>query len=150
MLRGSCLCGGVRFEIAKATGPFELCHCTRCRKATGSAFAACLGVLAADYRLLGGAELIVSWDAPLLRAPPAYRSSFCRCCGSPVPDPDAEWFEIPAGLLEDDPQRRPDRHIYVEHRAPWFESTDALPRLTEPELAAWRRRHGRRPKGGGP
>lgn len=149
MLRGSCLCGGVRFEVAKAVGPFELCHCSRCRKASGSAFTACLGVLAADYRLLAGAELIQSWDAPILRAPPAYRSSFCRRCGSPVPNPDpaADWFEIPAGVLEDDPELRPDRHIFVELRAPWFELTDALPRLTAPELGAWRAQHGRRPKG---
>jgi hypothetical protein len=149
MLRGSCLCGGVRFEVAKTVGPFELCHCTRCRKATGSAFAACVGVLAADYRLLAGAELIQSFDAPILRASPAYRSSFCRRCGSPVPSPDpsADWFEIPAGSLEGEPGLRPDKHIFVEHRAPWFESTDALPNLTARELADWRARHGRRPKG---
>jgi hypothetical protein len=150
MLHGSCLCGGVRFEVEKATSPFELCHCSRCRKTSGSAFTACVGVRAADYRLLAGAELITSYDAPMLRAPPAYRSSFCRRCGSPVPNPDpaADWFEIPAGLLEDDPGVRPDRHIFVELRAPWFESVDALPRLTAPELAEWRRRHGRWPTGG--
>ena len=148
MLRGSCLCGGVRFEIAKAVGPFELCHCKRCRKASGSAFAACLGAEAADYRLLAGGDLIQSYDAPILRAPPAYRSSFCRRCGSPVPNPPlgADWFEIPAGLLEGDPGLAPDKHIYVEHRAPWFEIADALPRFTEAELALWRRQHGRRPR----
>jgi hypothetical protein len=47
VIRGSGLCGGVRFEIAKAVGPFELCHCNRCRKASGSAFTAFLGVEAA-------------------------------------------------------------------------------------------------------
>jgi RimJ/RimL family protein N-acetyltransferase len=148
MLKGSCLCGGVRFEIAKAVGPFELCHCNRCRKSSGSAFAAFFGVEAADYRLLAGAELIVSYDAPILRAPPAYRISFCRRCGSPVsnPDPQADWFEIPAGLLEGDPEVRPDKHIFVEHRAPWFEIADELPRLREAELAVWRRQHGRRPQ----
>ena len=148
MIRGACLCGGVRFEIAKAVGPFELCHCNRCRKSSGSAFAASLGVEAADYRLLAGAELIVSYDAPILRAPPAYRSSFCRRCGSPVPNPDpqADWFEIAAGLLEGDLEVRPDKHIFVEHRAPWFEITDELPRLREAELALWRRQHGRWPQ----
>ena len=40
MIKGSCLCGGVKFEIRGSKGPFELCHCNRCRKATGSAFAA--------------------------------------------------------------------------------------------------------------
>jgi len=147
MIRGSCLCGGVRFEIARAVGPFELCHCSRCRKASGSAFAACVGVEAADYRLLAGAELIQSYDAPILRAPPAYRSSFCRRCGSPVPNPppDANWFEIPAGLLEDDPELAPDKHIFVEHCPPWFEIAGPLPRFTELELGRWRRQHGRRP-----
>ena len=42
MIRGSCLCGGVKFEVRGSKGPFELCHCNRCRKATGSAFAAAL------------------------------------------------------------------------------------------------------------
>ena len=146
MLRGSCLCGGVRFEIAKAVGPFELCHCNRCRKSSGGAFAAFLGVEASDYRLLAGADLVGSYDAPILRAPPAYRSSFCRRCGSPVPnpDPDADWFEIPAGLLESDPQLAPDKHIFVELKAKWFEITGAVPRFTAAELAAWRRQHGRR------
>jgi hypothetical protein len=149
MLQGSCLCGGVRFAIAKAVGPFELCHCSRCRKSSGSAFAAFLGALAADYRLLAGADLIESWDAPILRAPPAYRSSFCRRCGSPVPNPapDTDWFEFPAGLLDGDPQLTPDKHIFVELRAPWFEITDTLPRFTAAELSAWRRQHGRRARG---
>lgn len=147
MIQGSCLCGGVRFEIAKAVGPFELCHCKRCRKTSGSAFASCVGVEAADYRLLAGAELIQSYDAPILHAPPAYRVAFCRRCGAPVPDPPpgAGWFEVPAGLLEGDPGIAPDKHIYVEHRAPWFEIADVLPRFTERELAVWRRQHGRRP-----
>lgn len=140
MIRGGCLCGGMRFEIARAVGPFELCHCTRCRRASGSAFAAMLGVRTADFRWLRGAELVERYEAPVREAPPAYRTSFCRRCGSPAPDPppgDA-WFEIPAGLLDDDPGRRPDRHIYVEHGAPWFEIADALPRFTKAEIRSLR------------
>src|SRR5215813_12303089 len=101
MIAGSCLCGGVRFEIAAAVGPFELCHCRRCRKASGSAFAAMLGVRTRDFRLVGGRDSIGVYEAPLLDAPPPYRKAFCRRCGSPVPEPEpaGEWFEIPAGLL---------------------------------------------------
>ncbi|MCZ6459403.1 MAG: aldehyde-activating protein, partial [Gammaproteobacteria bacterium] len=39
MYKGQCLCGAVAFEVEEIIGPFELCHCTRCRKSTGSAFA---------------------------------------------------------------------------------------------------------------
>ena len=98
MIRGGCLCGGVRFEVAEAVGPFELCHCNRCRKASGSAFTALLGVRTRDYRLLAGQELIARYDAPIVESPPAYRVSFCRRCGSPVPDPPegAAWFGVSA------------------------------------------------------
>ena len=57
-MQGARLCGGVRFEIDRVAGPFELCHCGRCRETSGSAFVAGLGVRANDYRLLAGAELI--------------------------------------------------------------------------------------------
>lgn len=140
MIEGGCLCGGVRYRIARAVGPFELCHCSRCRRVSGTAFFAGLGVRAEDFELLQGRELIRSYQAPILERPPAYRTSFCSRCGSPVPDPPpgAEWFEIPAGTLEGDPELRPDQHIFVELQAPWFEITDGLPRLTKRELVAFR------------
>jgi len=141
-IRGSCLCGGVSFEIARAVGPFELCHCTRCRKASGSAFVAGLGVRTEDFRLLAGAELIQRYEAPVREAPPPYRTSFCSRCGSPVPDPPAgaSWFEVPAGTLDQDPRVRPDRHIFVECKSPWYAISDALPQLDQRALLELRRR----------
>ena len=133
MIRGGCLCGGVEFEIDRAVGPFELCHCLRCRKASGSAFAAALGVRADDFRLISGADLIRTFEAPLREHPPAYRVAFCSQCGSPVPSPapGATWFEIPAGLLDDDPILRPDKHIFVDCKSAWFSITDSLPLFTK-------------------
>jgi hypothetical protein len=142
MIQGSCLCGGVRFEIDRAVGPFELCHCSRCRKACGSAFAAGLAVRTEDFRLLAGRELIQTWEAPIRERPPAYRTAFCRQCGSPVADPPAgaDWFEIAAGLLDGDPGLRPDKHIFVERKSEWFAIADALPQLTKEQLVAQRKR----------
>jgi hypothetical protein len=135
----------VRFEVDRVVGPFELCHCNRCRKVSGSAFSAMVGVNADDFRLLSGVDLIREFEAPILRAPPAYRVPFCSRCGSPVPSPrpGEAWFEIPAGLLEGDPQYRPDRHILIEWAAPWHEITDDLPQLDGPALVRLRR--GNRP-----
>ncbi|HKM99318.1 MAG TPA: GFA family protein [Candidatus Binataceae bacterium] len=142
MIKGSCLCAAVRFEIERAAGPFELCHCHRCRKASGSAFVAGLGVRRDDFRLLAGKDLIASYDAPIVREPPPYRVFFCSRCGSPVPDPApaSEWFEIPAGLLDDDPQIKPDKHIFVELNPLWFEISDDLPQYDAIALAALRAR----------
>ena len=142
MIHGRCLCGGVQFAIDRAVGPFELCHCSRCRKASGSAFVAGLGVRLEDFRLLAGAKLIRTYEAPIHERPPPYRVAFCSRCGSPVPDPpaDATWLEIPAGLLDDDSELRPDRHIFVECSSPWFTISDLLPQLTKTQLSELRKR----------
>src|SRR5208282_1502539 len=143
MIHGSCLCCRIRFEFTKPAGPFELCHCRRCRKVTGSAFFSGLYVRVEDFRLLEGKELIATYEAPILREPPAYRASFCSRCGSPVPNPDqvpqrsrgrSGLLEIPAGLLDDDPGLNPDKHIFIELKSPWFEITDGLPQYDLPGL----------------
>src|SRR5262249_22685743 len=90
IISGNCLCGAVRFEVDRLAGPFELCHCSRCRKVSGSAFAAGIYVNREDLRFTKGLESIKTYEAPILRAPPPYRSSFCAECGSSLPDPSAE------------------------------------------------------------
>ena len=100
VIRGSCLCGSVEFAIERVVGPFELCHCPRCRKASGSAFVAAVGVQAAGFRLLAGADLIRTYEAPIRERPPAYRVAFCVRCGSPVPDPPKDAVIIIDGFDE--------------------------------------------------
>jgi len=136
MINGSCLCGGVRFEIDKAVGPFEICHCNRCRKASGSTGMPAVGVRTADYRMTAGHELVTTFAAPVLYEPPAYHTTFCSRCGSPVPapEPEGEWFEIAAGLLDDDPGIRPDKHIFVEFVPAWDRITDDLPQYEIADL----------------
>lgn len=142
MIKGSCLCGGVTFEFDRFAGPFELCHCTRCRKVSGAAFMAGVAAPRSAFRLLTGRELIKTYDAPILKEPPAYRSCFCVRCGSPVPDPSAQgsFIEIAAGTLDDDPGVNPDKHIFVEKKAAWHEIADALPQLDEAALREYRAR----------
>ena len=135
-IRGSCLCGNVRFEIDQAIGPFELCHCRRCRKMSGAAALPAVGVNVEDYTFLSGREFVTTYAAPILHQPPAYHSMFCSNCGSPVPPPDpaGDWIEIAAGLFDDDVGLKPDKHIFVEHVPDWDEIEDSLPRYTRREL----------------
>ena len=139
-ITGSCLCGGVRFEIDRAVGPAEICHCNRCRKVSGSANLVAVGVHRDDYHFLTGEELVRSYEAPVLNEPPAYVSRFCARCGSqvPPPAPDEDWFEICAGLFDDDFGLRPDKHIFVEFTPEWDEAEDSLPRFTYRELVRQR------------
>lgn len=141
-ISGSCLCGGVQFEIDKAVGPVEICHCNRCRKVSGSASLVAVGVRKKDYRFLAGEELITIYEAPILNDPPPYSSMFCSRCGSQVPpsSPDDDWFEICAGLFDGDIGVRPDKHIFIEFAPAWDDIADPLPKLTVRDLV--RMRHG--------
>jgi hypothetical protein len=99
-----------------------------------------LWALREDLRLLQGEELIRRYEAPLRDKPPPYRTSFCGRCGSPVPDPKSEalWLEMHAGILDDDPGIRPERHILVEAKSSWFTISDALPQLDRAAIDALR------------
>jgi hypothetical protein len=129
MLRGSCLCGGVRYEI---TGPLSgalNCHCSMCRKAHGAAFRSRARVRAADFRWVQGEDLVSYYESS-----PGNRRGFCRVCGSPLLsrfDRDPSFYGLPLGALDDDPGVTPKLHVFVAHKAPWFEITDALPQFSE-------------------
>jgi RimJ/RimL family protein N-acetyltransferase len=130
---GTCLCGAVQFEIAGRVTPVQYCHATRCRKASGSAFAAELAAKAADLRWIRGEDLVTAYEAPLLREPPPYRHAFCRRCGSPLPVAleGTDFVVLHAGVLDGDPETRALRHIFVGQNPSWHAITDDLPRFEE-------------------
>ncbi|MDX2168023.1 MAG: GFA family protein [Deltaproteobacteria bacterium] len=124
MHRASCLCGGVTWQL---DGPLQLmshCHCSRCRKTHGTAFATYVAGAASGFRL-DGAEHVGRWESS-----PGFSRNFCRRCGSVVPGAasDGQIF-APAGNFLDDPAVRPLAHIFVASKAPWYEIHDALPRF---------------------
>lgn len=126
MLRGSCLCGGVRYEIRGKLGPMGHCHCRTCRKAHGAAFGTHAGVRPERFRWVAGEELVARYES----SPGRFRR-FCRVCGSTLSG-HGEGEEIGAvaiGTLDDDPGARPLAHIMVASRAPWYAIEDALPRF---------------------
>jgi hypothetical protein len=128
MVKGSCLCGGVHYQIDGEIGPMAHCYCSMCRKQHGAAFGTYVGVKAADFRWVKGEELVASYQSS-----PGGQRGFCRTCGSnlPVLEPGAEEFFIPAGTLDDDPGVRPAVHIFVASKAPWVEIDDELPQFDE-------------------
>jgi ADP-ribosyl-[dinitrogen reductase] hydrolase len=133
MIRGSCLCGAVAFEIDGRVTPIQLCHARRCQKFTGSAFSPELAARAERFRWLRGEDQLAQYEAPLLREPPPLRRSFCRACGSPMPafQPETGFVILLAGVLDDDPGVRPFRHIFTSHAPAWDAVPDELPGLPE-------------------
>ena len=123
MIRGSCACGGVRFEI-EAVRSLTHCHCVNCRKLTGASFATYAHVEKAKFRWLRGQRGLRRYES----APGSFRA-FCPTCGSLVPGqaPYLETVSVPAGLLDDDPGVKPRLHVFTSSKAPWCEITDGLP-----------------------
>ena len=127
MLKGSCLCGGIRYEIDAELGPITNCHCGQCRKASGAAFASNASVPAKKFRFISGAELLKEWESS-----PGRRRCFCGRCGSPILKRNAdqpETVRLRLGTLDTDPRTKPYRHIYVGSKAPWVDITDSLPQV---------------------
>ena len=74
-------------------------------------------------------RLVTTYEAPVRMRPPGYRRTFCGVCCGPLPIVDRGVIRIPAGTLDDDPALRPQRHIFVDFKAAWFDITDGLPRF---------------------
>lgn len=125
MLNGSCLCGRVRYEVAGELSDVEYCHCSQCRKSSGSAFAVNGAVSSAEFRFVVGAASVTEYES----SPGVFRC-FCRHCGSPLIKRMArrpETVGLRLGTLDTDPGARPERHIHVASKAPWVEIADDLP-----------------------
>jgi len=128
-VKGSCLCGGIRYEVDGALGTVVNCHCSICRKATGAAFRTRAAVAVSAFRWLSGEDLVSRYDSS-----PVETRTFCRVCGSTLPTffrdrPDE--LGLPLGTLDGDPGVRPSAHVWVGSKAPWWEITDALPQHAE-------------------
>ena len=133
MIRGSCLCGDVRFEISGLLKGASHCHCSMCRKAHGAAFGTYAAAKAADFRFVCGEDRITRYlsSAGIVR-------TFCARCGSTlqfVSEKNPGKVEVALGTLDDDPGIHVLRHIFVASKAPWFEITDGLPQHAESRKA---------------
>lgn len=115
-LRGSCLCGGVAYEIDGAYSDVGQCHCPKCRKVSGSSANAIVLTASGSLRWVRGSEQVARYEMP-----DGWTSTFCRVCGCPMPmlGADGKLYWVPAGSLDDDPGLAVVQHIYVGQKAGW-------------------------------
>ena len=126
-LSGSCLCGSVRYTITGNANHFWHCHCSRCRKATGTGHASNILVKPETAEWTAGEELLSSYKVPDAKF---FSTTFCSVCGSLMPRvaPDLRIAVVPAGSLDTDPGMLPEGRIYQDSRAAWSCDDGELPR----------------------
>jgi hypothetical protein len=124
-LKGSCLCGSVRYSVSTNLDSFYFCHCAQCRKVTGSAFAANILAQPADVEWLCEPTLVRRFDHPSR----AFTKVFCTICGSGLPflNKDKTALYIPAGSLDETPPIKPAENIFWADRADWYEAGVSSP-----------------------
>jgi len=123
---GSCFCNEVSYEIKGNMGIFQYCHCSRCRKFTGSAHAANLFVAPADFGWLSGEASVGKYDPPETKY---FATAFCNICGSSLPwlSKSGQAMIIPAGSLDTDPGIKPSHNIFCGSRPAWYTAASSLP-----------------------
>ncbi len=128
--KGSCLCGRVQYQITGHMGIFQYCHCSRCRKFTGSAHAASLFVSPEHFSWLEGEEQVGRFEPADTRH---FATGFCKNCGSSLPwlAKSGRTVVIPAGTLDTAIDIKPLQNIFWESKAAWYEEVGDLPKYAE-------------------
>jgi hypothetical protein len=122
---GSCLCGAVRFEVTGKFDGFFLCHCSRCRKGTGSAHASNLFSADGALEFLSGAEKVKTFHVAGTR----HIRAFCAECGSAAPRLHSMGLVVPAGSLDTPLDTKPTAHICMASKADWDERLEEAPKF---------------------
>ena len=122
---GSCLCTAVTFEITGELSGFFLCHCSRCRKVTGSAHGANLFSQTAQLKWASGKDRVKTFRLPDTR----FARSFCETCGSSLPTVGDGRIVIPAGSLDVNVDIRPTAHIFTASKANWEHDFESVTRF---------------------
>ncbi|AFL49776.1 hypothetical protein ABIE78_004445 [Sinorhizobium fredii] len=123
MLAGRCLCGAVHYAVTDAFRYAANCHCTDCRRTTGSAFKPFAGIEREQFAVTEGADQLRFYGDDNAH------DARCGQCASFLYSVvrDGAYVHVALGSLADEPTIRPSEHIFVGSKAPWFTITDDLP-----------------------
>lgn len=131
-MKGTCLCGSVKYVSNAEPVMTAVCHCKNCQKQTGTAFSVIIGVPEDSISFEGGENLREYLDTGETGGSVWRR--FCRNCGSPilsiVESVPGVGF-IKAGTLEDRSWLEPTLHIWCDTAQPWVKipgDVDKTPR----------------------
>jgi hypothetical protein len=132
-VKGECLCGKVRYEVAGPLFNADHCHCSMCRRQHGAAFATYADFNPGDFKWTSGADLVK-----------VYTTSqgggwcFCNDCGSTLAGTDkGRICSITLCTVAGDPGVKPGSHIFVSSRAQWHDICDDLPQFEERPPSTW-------------
>ncbi len=123
-IRGACSCGAVHFELRPPSRFCAHCHCQNCRRAHGAAFVTFIGFKKEQVTIEGQDNLTH------FRSDTAAIRSFCKHCGSTLFYSSSRWpdeWHVACANVSGKLDREPSAHVYVDHKAEWWQIDDRLP-----------------------
>jgi hypothetical protein len=129
VLEGACLCGSVSYRVSGEAQRFLHCHCSRCRRASGTGHASNV-IVEGAVEWVTGADLLKRYKVPEAER---FANVFCGNCGAPLPRAvkGMDRVVIPAGSLLSDPGIAPLARIFWDSRTDWSCSEETLPVYAE-------------------
>jgi len=125
MYEGECLCGQVKVKITGKISDIIHCHCSLCRKNSGTAFATNGFVDIANFAVTQGEGLLSTFSLK-----PGRNRHFCSHCGSPIfssNEADKSRIRIRLGMIDSDITERPTSHNFMSSKANWEDLDAGLP-----------------------
>lgn len=128
---GGCFCGAVRFRLHAMPMFVYCCHCTDCRRQTGSAYVVNGQIEAEEVELLSGKPAGCAMATESGYPHDIFR---CRQCGCAVWSDYGRrgWLSfIRIAALDRSEAFRPEAHIYTRSKLPWVSLEDGIPAFDE-------------------
>ena len=127
---GACACGAIKIEAEADPEKVQVCHCTDCQTATGTAFRVSIPVPGATLRMTGQPATYGKTTAESGR--PRVQA-FCGNCGTPIystspGDGIQSSYTLRVGILRQRDQLTPRRQIWWRSARPWVTQLTALPK----------------------
>jgi hypothetical protein len=107
----------VRFEVTEEFSTVRVCHCTTCKKLSGSVGTTNGRARTETVRVTDGRELIGTYQPAEGTA-----KSFCSRCGSNLFGggwPDSEYTSVRISALDTPFERKPEAHTFMRSVAAW-------------------------------
>ncbi len=129
-INGGCLCGRVRYQINGPLIAADHCHCSKCRRQHGAAFATYADFNPGDFKWISGQDQVKVYQTSA-----GAGWCFCKECGSSLAaTKNGNITSITLGTVEGDPGIKSESHIFVGSKAEWYDISDDLPQFEERSL----------------
>lgn len=129
MIKGRCLCAGVKYEYKRPLQEVVICHCDQCKRAQGTPFASNAPIDAADFEIIEGQALLAEYFSSESK-----KRVFCSRCGSPLYSQRTDLpsvLRLRLGSVIEGDIPAPKYEIYGDNAANWFCEDAERPRYAQ-------------------